>query len=292
MTEEHSCRICGAPAAAAGSVHGRFSGRDYALRRCTTCGYGFIADPWLDYGEIYSDAYYEGRGADPLVDYVYELANPQRTIRRYEWRGILDAVGARGSLGAGTRWLDYGCGTGGLVGFLRGRGIDAVGFEQGWSLPRLRERGIPVLEPGELKAATGGFDVVTAIEVIEHVVDPLPELRRMAALLKPGGLLFLTTGNAAPHASRLAEWSYVIPEIHVSFFEPRTLERALREAGLRPEAGGYGPGWMDIIRFKALKNLKRRAVSRADGLIPWPVAARVLDRRLGIAAHPVGRAPG
>ena len=61
---------------------------------------------------------------------------------------------------------------------------------------------------------------MTAIEVLEHTLDPLAELRRIRALLRPGGLLLLTTGNAAPFASRLTQWPYVIPEIHVSFFEP------------------------------------------------------------------------
>jgi SAM-dependent methyltransferase len=132
---------------------------------------------------------------------------------------------------------------------------------------------------------------VTAIEVIEHVVDPVSELRRMAALLRPGGVLFLTTGNAAPYAERLREWRYVIPEIHVSFFEPRTLRLALEKAGLRPDEPGFGPGWTDIVRFKVLKNLRRRSISPLDRFVPWPLVARLLDRRLQLAAHPIGRAP-
>ena len=75
---------------------------------------------------------------------------------------------------------------------------------------------------------------MTAIEVLEHTLEPLAELRRIRKLLRPGGLLFLTTGNAAPFASDLLRWSYIIPEIHISFFEPSTLEYALHAAGFRP----------------------------------------------------------
>ena len=285
-----ACRICGALTEPVAEVRGRLDGRTFHLRRCPACGFACVADPRTDFDAIYTSDYYAGRGVDPLVDYEYELAHPERTIRRYEWRGILTAVGALAGVGPGTRWLDYGCGTGGLVLHLRERGLDAVGHEQGWSLPRLLERGVPVLGEEELAGHAGGFDVVTAIEVIEHVVDPVSELRRMAALLRPGGVLFLTTGNAAPHREHLERWAYVIPEIHVSFFEPRTLALALERAGLRPEFPGFGPGWTDIIRFKALKNLRRRSITPVDRLLPWRPVAEVLDRRLGLSRHPVGRA--
>jgi hypothetical protein len=97
------CAVCGTDAEPAGEVHGRFSDRSYRLNRCSACGFGFVADPWTDYDQIYSDAYYAGEGADPLVDYAYELAHPERTVRRYEWRGILAAVGSLAPVGPTTR---------------------------------------------------------------------------------------------------------------------------------------------------------------------------------------------
>jgi SAM-dependent methyltransferase len=286
-----ACNICGSSTDPAGGVYGRFSHRHFALRRCGTCGFAFVDDPWLDFAAIYNDAYYHGNGADPLVDYVTELERPERALRRYEWSGIHERVRTLIALQRGARWLDYGCGAGGLVRYLRGTaGYDVLGYEQGWSVPRLREHNIPFLEEIDLAAHAGNFDVVTAIEVLEHVRNPLEELHRMRSLLRPGGLLFLTTGNAQPYAGKLRSWRYVIPEIHISFFEPRTLVRAMREVGLSPEAPGFGPGWTDIIRFKILKNLRRRTVSKVDGFVPWPLVARAIDRRYGLSAHPVGRA--
>jgi SAM-dependent methyltransferase len=251
-----------------------------------------VADPWVDFDRIYSEEYYAGRGADPLVNYVDEVRNPDTTIRTYEWRGVVERVKSLSPVTEGTTWLDYGCGTGGLVAFLQSHGVPhAVGTEQGDSLTRLVERGVPVLGPDELDRAHGRFDVVTAIEVIEHVLDPVAELRRIQALLRPGGLLFLTTGNAEPYAKRLLSWHYLRPEVHISLFQPASLGLALERAGLVPSYPGYGPGWADIMRYKVLKNLRHRSVGGWERVVPLRVVSRGLDRRVRLAAHPVGWAP-
>ncbi|HTQ68829.1 MAG TPA: class I SAM-dependent methyltransferase [Solirubrobacteraceae bacterium] len=271
-------------------MHGAYSGRDYHLARCPVCGYAFIEDPWLDYAEIYDERYYEGRGADPLVDYGFELDHPDRTIRRYEWSGIARVVrDLVGGLGPSTRWLDYGAGNGGLVRYLRDHRLaDAVGFDEGSMAARARELGIPMLLADELDAYAGTFDVVTAIEVLEHTSDPLLELRRIRALLRHGGVLFLTTGNAEPYASKLTRWRYVLPEIHISFFEPRTLERALEASGFRAERRDLGPGFTEILKFKVLKTLRVRRRTALTDALPAPLLAAPAERLTRLSAHPVG----
>lgn len=261
------------------------------MAHCASCGYGWVVDPWLDYAAIYDDNYYAGEGADPLVDYHFELEHPDETVRVYEWDGISRVVaGLRGGAGIG-RWLDFGCGNGGLVRHLRERkGIDAVGFEEGSIAAEARALGIPILGRQELEAEDASFDVLTAIEVIEHTVDPITELRLMRRLLKPGGVVFLTTGNAEPFANRLEKWRYLVPEIHISLFEPRTLETAMRAAGLRPERCELGEGFDEILKFKILKNLKLQRRSRATDLIPARLIGPPVDRLTRLAAHPVGRA--
>lgn len=286
---EVPCRICGGQPQHLGLVPGTYSGRAYELRRCGQCRYAFIADPWTDFSEIYDARYYSGKGADPLVDYGFELEHPEQTIRRYEWRGITQLV--KIELGAldGVNWLDFGCGNGGLVRYLRDETrASACGFEEGAIADEARRRGIRIIDRQSLEQRRGSFDVVTAIEVLEHTLDPLTELRAIRALLRPGGLLFLTTGNAAPFADRLLSWPYVIPEIHVSFFEPLTLEHALRAAAFRTGRVPFRGGFEQILKFKVLKNLGLRQRSRLTDLLPSRPLALLADRRVRLSDHPLG----
>ena len=113
------CPICGAETVAAGSKRGTFIRELFELRHCVTCRFSHVANPATDYQRIYGEEYYNGRGADPSVDYVFELEHPDKTVRIYEWRGILKLVRSLTAVNGDTQWLDFGCGNGGLVRYCR-----------------------------------------------------------------------------------------------------------------------------------------------------------------------------
>src|SRR5438105_12443902 len=115
MPDELSCRICGGDTTPAGSKRGALSAKPFRLRRCKRCGFGFVVDPDDDHVRLYDERYYRGQGADPRVDYVFELEHPEATVRRSEWQGIVEVVSTLTPIRPSTRWLDYGCGNGGLV---------------------------------------------------------------------------------------------------------------------------------------------------------------------------------
>lgn len=106
-----------------------------------------------------------------------------------------------------------------------------------------RLAGADVIEPeSALPYADARFDTVVSMDVIEHVEQPLPWLRELLRVLKPGGLLFLTTPNYGSRSLRLLEntaleaiarfQGFSRRHLHPTKMDERRLASVLREAGV------------------------------------------------------------
>jgi SAM-dependent methyltransferase len=275
----------------AGEKLSDFSHQNFLLGRCPSCRCARVLNPRTDYAAIYDEAYYRGDGADQTVDYIRELSD-ERTVRVLEWQALEGIVSSLVPLSPTTRWLDLGCGVGGLVRHLRSKGLDGViGADDGWGVEQARSAGLPVLDTAELDGRSEAFDVITSIEVIEHVIDPLPFLHQVARLLAPGGVFVLTTGNVERVRGELNAWHYVNPDVHVTFLGPTALKHAYEHVGLRPETSALQRHHIDLIRYKVLKSLGVHRCAAWQQVVPWGLAARLVDRRYGITEMPFGRKP-
>jgi 2-polyprenyl-6-hydroxyphenyl methylase/3-demethylubiquinone-9 3-methyltransferase len=111
---------------------------------------------------------------------------------------------------AGKRAADVGCGAGLLCEPLARLGADVVGIDaapENIAVARLHAEGQGLAidyRAGSIDVlGAEPFDLITSLEVIEHVDDPAAFVRGLTAALKPGGLLILSTPNRTP-VSRLA----------------------------------------------------------------------------------------
>jgi 2-polyprenyl-6-hydroxyphenyl methylase / 3-demethylubiquinone-9 3-methyltransferase len=108
----------------------------------------------------------------------------------------------------GARILDIGCGGGLLCEALQARGAQVTGIDLAPTMletARLHaaERGVAIdyrLVHAEALAAAepGSFDVITCMEMVEHVPDPSAVVFAIGALLRPGGAAVLSTLNRTP----------------------------------------------------------------------------------------------
>ncbi len=133
----------------------------------------------------------------------------------------------------GARVLDFGAGVGELASLLRARGFDVVGLERCPSARAAAAASGFRFHPDLIRVERGAFDLVIAIEVVEHLRRPLPVLRALHDRLAPGGLLLLTTPNRKGLHARLrkGQWREARDPCHVVLFDRRSLGGLLREAG-------------------------------------------------------------
>lgn len=303
ITNPPICRCCGSQDIfQVGSKPGINPNHVFNYYRCRDCNFLFVA-PFLG-AEVYNLDYYKGEGPDPWVDYASEFENYRTTDRILEFKDL--ARIAAQELETSTpmndpiRWLDFGCGSGGFLNFLRDenqlrsghntRAILPSGHDIGEWAERLKSgRGFTIYNLEELQALEPGtFDVITMIEVLEHIPSPHETLALASRLLKRGGLLLLTTGNlSSPMAQKAGlNYRYCVSEIHISLYDPKCLALAYQQAGLRPVNVHY----KGVVQFKAIKSLKgnfQKKIARI--LVRFPGVTRAIDRLYGVSAMPCAR---
>jgi SAM-dependent methyltransferase len=189
------CRCCGSHRVRLrGRKPGEFLRREFEFHACDDCGF-MMVEPFSGF-EIYNDAYYRGAGPDPFVDYEAEYHNWRQSDRMLEFDDLasIAATHAAAAPAAATlRWLDFGCGAGGFLKYLRARGdlagrpLDLTGHDVGSYADLLRDQdGFRILDLDALaREPDATYDVISLIEVIEHLPAPLEPMRLVARLLKP-----------------------------------------------------------------------------------------------------------
>lgn len=190
------------------------------MARCRRCGAVYV-DHVPSREQL--DAYY---GDYPIKEELSPI-----TAMRYD--ALLDGMDAFRRTG---RLIEVGAGGGGFLGRAALRGWEVHGTEYGArTVEALRQRGFHMRQ-GPLDAAgypPGSFDVLVSLEVIEHVIDPRHEVAQMHALLRPGGLLYITTPNFNALTRRFSggKWTIVNYPEHLTLFTPSALDGLLRRTG-------------------------------------------------------------
>ena len=198
------------------------------------------AIPNVDPAEISKFEALAARWWDPHSEFkpLHEI-NPLR----------LDYVDRMAGL-AGKEVLDVGCGGGILAESMAIRGAQVTGIDMG-ELP-LKVAELHTLETGvevtyrQVAAETlaaecpACFDIVTCMEMLEHVPDPASVIAACARLVKPGGQVFFSTLNRNPKAYLLAiigaeyllRWLPRGTHDYARFIRPSELGRWIRAANL------------------------------------------------------------
>lgn len=174
-----------------------------------------------------SDCYERGRYADYYAslprDYHHSHDDDQS---RYEQ--ILGSLPKRPL----KRVLDIGCGTGTFLAMFSSD-VERFGIEPSKSAAeRARAKGIEIIDYSDLERPElrNTFDLVTAIDVVEHTAD-LQEFRQhLTTALHPGGTVIILTGDAESRPARFLGryWLYLNYAEHITFFSPHSMRTWLQ----------------------------------------------------------------
>ncbi len=225
--------------------------------RCDNCGFVY-QNPQPDPNWIL-------RVYESVVDARYD---EEREGRVHTFRRSLSELSQHLSTG---RLLDVGSHLGVFVEVARAGGWDAEGVEPSrWAAELARSRDLPVTQGAvaDLERPGGTYDAVTLWDVIEHLADPSAELCRLHRMLRPGGVIAISTMDVDAAAARLLgrRWPWYM-QMHLFYFSRRTLTRLVEQVG-----------------FEVVEIRRHRRIVRVAYLVSR------LERRLGVLYPPLAGA--
>lgn len=221
------------------------------LCKCASCG--FIFSKQIPTQEELVEHYKKyGRN-----DYLSPI-----TIKRYN--ELLDDFEQYRKSG---KLLDVGCGIGYFLDEAKKRGWEVYGTEYtDEAVGICKEKGIVmnqgVLDPQNYDPET--FDVITSFEVIEHINNPKEEIANFNKILRPGGLVYVTTPNFNSLLRYRLKSAYNVicyPE-HLSYYTPKTLKLLFKRSGFRTKQ--IQTTGISLTRFKTSKGSSNQAFISAD----------------------------
>jgi 2-polyprenyl-3-methyl-5-hydroxy-6-metoxy-1,4-benzoquinol methylase len=218
----------------------------FTVVRCVTCGLSQTA-PAPTPKEL--DRYYPQGYHHAARRYRLGLDRTLSLVQGSRVRRIAKLAGGPG------RVLDIGCGPGWLLERMRGLGWQVRGTERSSDAARhareVLHLDVRAQDLDEVAAEGVTYDAVVLWHVAEHLHTPGDALRRIAGLLRPGGVLVVAVPNFASPEARLGRnrWFHLDVPRHLSHFTPATLTSMLVEAGFRPRRVVHLAPEYDLFSF-------------------------------------------
>src|SRR3989344_2064070 len=216
----------------------------YEIKRdvlqCTRCSLVFLAP------QSGATAYYTGKAYRKRHGPTLHKASSMREIfdAYFPHQGpIVEAV--RTHLRPSMKILDVGCSTGHFLAALKGKAKERVGLELGKDEASFIRKNLDFkvyTDPIEsAHIAEGPFDLITALQVLEHVPEPKSFLHGISRHLKPNGLLYLELPNIDDVLLSVfgvkGYADFYFREPHVCYYSKKTLKTILSKAGFVGEFG-------------------------------------------------------
>jgi 2-polyprenyl-3-methyl-5-hydroxy-6-metoxy-1,4-benzoquinol methylase len=271
------------PACGSARTRPNFKVRTHRFRRCRNCGSLFLESvpPAAELAELYGGPRYFRNpefGAGSYHGYLDYEADREHIVGKFD--AILARIETQIDPG---RLLDVGCGPGAMLSAATARGWQAEGIDLNpWAVEEAADRHGLDARLGSLpdpRLPSERFDVVTMMDLIEHVPDPSELLAEVARILEAGGMIAILTPDAGSWTSRGlgSRWPEALraPE-HVTLFSVPGLERLVDRSGFA------ALGYHSVGKTSTLATLAADISPVAPAVLD-PIADRLASSRFGQA---------
>ena len=248
-------------------------GKSLPRYRCVACSFIQCDTP------IDMVAFYQA-----MSDEEYDQGEAARQ-RQFE-----DLIGTF-KIARGSKWLDVGCGTGILVEIANKMGYRAIGIDPSVALIEIglaKDRPIFCATLENFSLGDELFDVISLIDVIEHVDNPIAVMKLVSKYLKPNGFVCLSTPDVSSVFARVLKMKWWHVRVaHIGYFDKKTLGMTFRKSGFET-LNWCRPNWyfdsnyfvsrlskyLPFIPKKLLKTLLRGQMIRINLRDSWAVVGQ------------------
>ncbi|MCE9499887.1 MAG: class I SAM-dependent methyltransferase [Leptospira sp.] len=258
-----------------------FNSYGLPVYECGSCGLQSVHPKKnIDYDTLYGKEYYSGE-----ADFSYKDERKTEKFDSYVWDARLRNIKKYKKSG---NFLDVGSSFGGFLNRAKIEGFNPYGIEiSKYSSGHANQSGIPTFQGNFLDSnyPENFFDVITLIEVIEHLEQPKEVFRKLSSILKKDGLLVLQTADFEGLQARKAgpNYHYYLPG-HLYYYSLSNLKSILSKNGFSrfiPYFGVDFPLSAKLLKSRGnFKNLKDYLKWFTISLYHFKSKIRIKDTRL------------
>lgn len=214
-----------------------FEKSGYQIYRCPSCGLG-MTNLQKDYDEFLRQQYAKGYFTGDPTKRAYVSYQKDKPYITKNMEKLLTQVQQIKSTG---RLLDVGAAMGYFIELAHDRGYDAYGFDPSLYAVTQAQKLVAKkrIKHGSVHTVDyppKSFDIITMLDVFEHLQNPKRDLQKLATFLKDDGIILIATGDTKSVFARASgrRWTFYNPPQHLFFFDQSTLTTVLTSTGLKP----------------------------------------------------------